>query len=396
MSRPLRSTWALVALLAVPALGACRGQTSTEPPIVVFRGMHEMPRYDVQEAAPYFDDGRAMRPPVTGTLPIEAELDLEVAEGLDATGAYVATIPQAAIDHWAAGGESGMSAMIERGQQRYGIYCAPCHGIAGDGQGMVSQRATTLGVAFAAANLDVVALRRAANILDREASLVFVGPEGELPDEIPTLRKVALPGAGPDRAPYAPPPPLLSPVETPPEPVVELNLPHPPVQIIPQPPGAPSPRVGWLRFGRIVLAGTPLAVAVAWVLSVPTYPPLPLGPMLVVFVAASLANAVLHWPPRDAIAARRRLPLLLLLAAPALVSFAAGPFGLLPQDITAPQTLMAKQFQAACMIASAVLPLGLLYVLRGARRLTWDVAGLGALATFLSASVAVITLTPGV
>ncbi len=153
MSRPLRSTWALVALLAVPALGACRGQTSTEPPIVVFRGMHEMPRYDVQEAAPYFDDGRAMRPPVTGTLPIEAELDLEVAEGLDATGAYVATIPQAAIDHWAAGGESGMSAMIERGQQRYGIYCAPCHGIAGDGQGMVSQRATTLGVAFAAANL---------------------------------------------------------------------------------------------------------------------------------------------------------------------------------------------------------------------------------------------------
>jgi mono/diheme cytochrome c family protein len=144
---------ALVLALALPSLVACRGQTSTEPPIVVFRGMHEMPRYDVQEAAPYFDDGRAMRPPVTGTLPVEAEIDTAVSGGVDATGAYVATIPQAAIDHWATGGHNGMEAMLTRGQQRFGIYCAPCHGISGDGHGMVSQRATTLGVAFAAANL---------------------------------------------------------------------------------------------------------------------------------------------------------------------------------------------------------------------------------------------------
>jgi mono/diheme cytochrome c family protein len=149
----LFSKRALVLAMALPSLAACRGQTSTEPPIVVFRGMHEMPRYDVQEAAPYFDDGRAMRPPVTGTIPTEAELDTAVAEGVDATGAYVATIPQSAVDHWASGGHTGMEAMLERGQQRFGIYCAPCHGIAGDGQGMVSQRATTLGVAFAAANL---------------------------------------------------------------------------------------------------------------------------------------------------------------------------------------------------------------------------------------------------
>ncbi|MBV9992149.1 MAG: cytochrome c [Alphaproteobacteria bacterium] len=31
-------------------------------------------------------------------------------------------------------------AFVERGQQRYGIYCAPCHGLAGDGDGIVVAR----------------------------------------------------------------------------------------------------------------------------------------------------------------------------------------------------------------------------------------------------------------
>jgi mono/diheme cytochrome c family protein len=114
--------------------------------------MHEMPRYDVQEEAPYFDDGRSMRPPVTGTIPVEAVVETDIADGLDANGNYVPGIPPGALQHFG-GGSAGMTAMIERGQQRFNIYCAPCHGYAGDGQGMVSQRALGLGVAFAAANL---------------------------------------------------------------------------------------------------------------------------------------------------------------------------------------------------------------------------------------------------
>jgi mono/diheme cytochrome c family protein len=30
--------------------------------------------------------------------------------------------------------------LLERGQQRYGIFCTPCHGIQGDGMGMVAMR----------------------------------------------------------------------------------------------------------------------------------------------------------------------------------------------------------------------------------------------------------------
>jgi len=139
-------------VVALVILAGCRGQTSSEPPIVVFRGMHEMPRYDVQEEAPYFEDGRAMRPPVPGTIPTEQVIETDVGDGVDASGNYVAMIPPGAAQHFGAGPE-GMHAMIERGQQRFNIYCAPCHGYAGDGQGMVSQRALGLGVAFAAANL---------------------------------------------------------------------------------------------------------------------------------------------------------------------------------------------------------------------------------------------------
>jgi len=35
--------------------------------------------------------------------------------------------------------------MIERGRQRYNIYCSVCHGVAGDGDGLVAQQALNLG-----------------------------------------------------------------------------------------------------------------------------------------------------------------------------------------------------------------------------------------------------------
>jgi outer membrane protein OmpA-like peptidoglycan-associated protein len=142
----MRSLLALSSVLAL--LAGCRGQTSTEPPIVPFRGMHEMPRYDSQEYANYFDDHRTMRPVVEGTLPREADIDLEVAEGLDARGEYVATIPESVVSR-----AGGMDDLLARGESRFGIYCAPCHGLAGDGRGMVARRAERLGATFVAANL---------------------------------------------------------------------------------------------------------------------------------------------------------------------------------------------------------------------------------------------------
>jgi outer membrane protein OmpA-like peptidoglycan-associated protein len=133
--------------LAVAASG-CRGQTSREPPIVPFRGMHEMPRYDAQERGRYFEDGRAMRPEIEGTVAREMEVDAQVDTGLDIGDNYVMSVPTGVVER-----EGGLEALLRRGHERYDIYCAPCHSEVGDGNGMVSQRAASLGVTFAAANL---------------------------------------------------------------------------------------------------------------------------------------------------------------------------------------------------------------------------------------------------
>jgi len=138
----------LVALVALVPLAGCRGQTSAEPPIVPFRGMHEMPRYDAQEHSRYFEDGRTMRPEIEGTVSRETEIDPQVGAGLDADGSYVLSVPTAVVER-----SGGLESLLRRGQERYNIYCAPCHSGVGDGNGMVSMRAASIGATFAAANL---------------------------------------------------------------------------------------------------------------------------------------------------------------------------------------------------------------------------------------------------
>lgn len=156
MSTAIRTIAIATALSGAALLGGCRGETSTEPPIIPFRGMHEMPRYDAQEAAAYFEDGRAMRQPVEGTIAREMVIDPALAEGVDEGGDYLMTIPQSAVEQ-----AGSMQALVERGHGRFDIYCSACHAYTGDGNGMVTQRAAELGTVFAAANLHDDRLRHA-------------------------------------------------------------------------------------------------------------------------------------------------------------------------------------------------------------------------------------------
>jgi mono/diheme cytochrome c family protein len=129
-------------LLAVAVLvSACQGQTSPQPPIVPIRNMHEQPRYDSQERSTYFDDHRTMRPPVPGTVAREMELDSSIDTGVGDDGTYAMTIPEPIVAQ-----HGGLQQMLERGQQRYGIYCTPCHGAVGDGRGMVPTVSNTAAI----------------------------------------------------------------------------------------------------------------------------------------------------------------------------------------------------------------------------------------------------------
>jgi mono/diheme cytochrome c family protein len=91
--------------------------------------MHDAPRYEAFEASKSFADGRASRTAPTGT----------VARGWlrDDEALYTGKINGQAIEEFpfAIG-----AAELARGQQRFNIYCTPCHGRLGDGNGMVVQR----------------------------------------------------------------------------------------------------------------------------------------------------------------------------------------------------------------------------------------------------------------
>jgi mono/diheme cytochrome c family protein len=135
---------ALLITLALATLGTgCIGGESSEPPIVGIRNMYNQPRYDVQERQPFFADQRSMRPQVEGTVSQEMEKGYPVATGLGAqSGDYVDRVPKRVIASFGT-----REATMARGQDRYNIYCAPCHSLSGDGKGMVSRRAAALGAA---------------------------------------------------------------------------------------------------------------------------------------------------------------------------------------------------------------------------------------------------------
>jgi mono/diheme cytochrome c family protein len=91
--------------------------------------MHDQPKYKAFRRSDFFGDDRSARPLVEDT----------VARGqLRADAAYY-TGKQAATPVDALPVPVTL-ALLQRGQQRYGIYCTPCHGATGRGDGMVVQR----------------------------------------------------------------------------------------------------------------------------------------------------------------------------------------------------------------------------------------------------------------
>jgi mono/diheme cytochrome c family protein len=105
--------------------------------------MYDQPRYDVQEESAFFPDHRTMRPLVEGVVAHDAVVDPQTALGrLDDESGYVLEIPQMVVQKF-----GGMAGLLERGQERYGIYCAPCHDSTGHGNGLVKRRAVAAGAA---------------------------------------------------------------------------------------------------------------------------------------------------------------------------------------------------------------------------------------------------------
>ncbi len=121
---------AALALLALVTAGCVRGCTSRRPPIHINPNMDLQPKYLAQSENAFFYDGMTMREPVPGTV-ARGELrdDSPYWTGRDAAGELVAALPLPVTP-----------ALLDRGAERYAIYCAPCHDPAGTGKGILFQR----------------------------------------------------------------------------------------------------------------------------------------------------------------------------------------------------------------------------------------------------------------
>jgi mono/diheme cytochrome c family protein len=106
------------ALLLALAASGCR------------QDMHDAPRYKPLAASDFFADGASAR-----SLPAHAVARGQLREdplfqtGTTPEGDIVAVVPMPVTRE-----------LLARGRERYGIFCAPCHGATGDGRGMVVQR----------------------------------------------------------------------------------------------------------------------------------------------------------------------------------------------------------------------------------------------------------------
>ncbi len=124
-----------VVVLGISILGL-RGTKFTSAPMDVFPewafpGMKHQPKPYAQGSSEFFADGRSDRMPVAGTVQRGMLRDDEhLDHGKTATGAYARGFPEVLpVDF----------KLMERGKDRFTIYCAPCHGALGDGNGITKK-----------------------------------------------------------------------------------------------------------------------------------------------------------------------------------------------------------------------------------------------------------------
>ncbi len=113
------SRWSTLAtgLVAISLISACR------------RDMQVQPKYVALSPSSFFVDGRSARPIPAHTIARGHLNDDDAFHTGAVKGVFLATFPRP-ITHQ----------LLERGQQRFNIFCTPCHGPLGDGDGMVARR----------------------------------------------------------------------------------------------------------------------------------------------------------------------------------------------------------------------------------------------------------------
>jgi len=95
------------------------------------RDMYDQPRLEPLEQNTFFDDGRSSRPLVEGVVEYGAIPPDNVLLTGKVNGQLTDELPpEFKLD----------AALLKRGEQRFNIFCSNCHGLSGDGDGMIVLR----------------------------------------------------------------------------------------------------------------------------------------------------------------------------------------------------------------------------------------------------------------
>ena len=116
-SRPVSLRRLAAPVFLALCLAACRSDMQDTPKAKTFR------------PSQFFDDRLTARPLVAGTVPAGGLADEEVLYNGSVNGRLVTVLPFPVTRD-----------VLARGRERYNIFCAPCHGRTGDGNGMIAQR----------------------------------------------------------------------------------------------------------------------------------------------------------------------------------------------------------------------------------------------------------------
>lgn len=109
---------ALLGLTVAVALAGCR------------QDMYNQPRYKPLAQSEFFSDDAASRTPPANTIARGyLQEDTVYFTGAGDDGKLAAALPMPVT-----------AELLKRGQERFGIYCAVCHGAAGEGNGMIVRR----------------------------------------------------------------------------------------------------------------------------------------------------------------------------------------------------------------------------------------------------------------
>lgn len=132
--------------VSVLALAGFRGGKFSAPPIEIFPDMDRQAKVKPQSESVFFADGRSARPPIAETIPVGYNRPVKSTapgaepfyKGFSQGDDYLNTGKMGA--NWGTGLPVEVNeALLVRGQQRYSISCAVCHGATGAGNGITTQ-----------------------------------------------------------------------------------------------------------------------------------------------------------------------------------------------------------------------------------------------------------------